>query len=291
MRFKREILLLVTIIMILCACSSNSSQNLIYSSNSSEFGDTGGLSLPIDVNSTTVDIMVVSHIPELNQNEIIKELSRRTGININIITVNESQANLETKKLMGINELPDILCGAIEFEEINSLGIKGTFTPVNKYLNELPNFKRIFVQDEEYSSVFDKYTAADGNLYVFPGYETEKRLDSVMLYRKDIFDKHKIKMWNNHDEFYKTLKQLKEIYPSSTPYISKRKEKIFEDFSLNFGINFPGVHYDSSKNIWVYSATDERCKEMLDFMRKLYTEDLINKDFLTVEESSWSAPN
>ena len=287
MRFKKGVLLLVIVTLILCSCSTDSLNNLIYKTTSDDYGDTGGLSLPIDVNNTKIDIMLVSQVEDLSDKIVIKELSKRTGININIIPVNESQINQETKKFMGTNELPDILCNSITFEEINALGIKGTFTPVNKYLNELPNFKRVFTETDEFSSIFSKYTASDGNLYVFPGYETERRIDNVMLYRKDIFDKHNIKMWENTEEFYETLKKLKKIYPESVPFTVKSKNKFFDELSVSFGIDFPGVYYDNRRNVWIYSSIDDKCKEMLDFVRKLYQEDLIKPDFLTSDEISW----
>jgi len=288
---KKTVCFFISVILIvsMCSCHDEDTSNLIYKTTSEDYGDTGGITLPIDVNNTAVSIMLTSEVSELSDKIVIKELAKRTGLNINIIRVPKSEMAQETKVLLSTNELPDILCDSMELDEINSLGVKGIFVPINKYLNELPNFNRVFVENEEYSNIFDIYTASDDNLYVFPGYENKKRVENVMLYRKDIFEKNNIRMWENSFEFYKALKKLKEIYPDSIPYTTRRKNLLFDDWSLSFGIDFPGLCYDYDKKEWIYSCVDERCKEMLDYIRKLYYEGLIDEDFLTSSEVSWEA--
>ena len=55
------------------------------------------------------------------------------------------------------------------------------------------------------SPIFD-LQSADGKLYMFPTYDINRDVNHGMLYRKDIFDKHGIKMWNSPEEFYNVLK-------------------------------------------------------------------------------------
>lgn len=283
-----SLLTAVSLVLMLCSCNSDIG-NLIYKATSEEYGDTGGLSLPIDVEGTTVSIMLSSAIQDLEDKMVIKELCERTGIDINIINVPSSEMSQETKVLLSTNDLPDILCQPMDIDEINALGVKGTFVPINKYLNELPNFTRVFIENKEYSEVFDTYAASDNNLYIFPGYESQQRAENVMLYRKDVFDKHGVRMWNNKDGFYKALKDLKRLYPDSIPFTSKRGSQLFSDWSLSFGIDFPGPYYDRVKKEWIYSATDERTMDMLDFIRRLYQEGLIDIDFLTISSDAWQA--
>ena len=47
----------------------------------------GGLKLPLDKNGTTIQYMVVSDLTDLNDQLEIKELRRRTGINIDILAM------------------------------------------------------------------------------------------------------------------------------------------------------------------------------------------------------------
>lgn len=288
---KKTLCFIVSVMLIisLCSCGSKNTSNLIYKTTSENYGDTGGISLPVDINNTTISIMLVSEISELSDKIVIKELAERTGLNINIISIPKAEMAQKTKVLLSTNELPDILSNSMELDEINSLGVRGTFVPINKYLNELPNFTRVFVENEEYSDIFDTYTASDSNLYIFPGYESQKLPENVMLYRQDIFDKNNIRMWNNSFSFYRALKELKEIFPDSVGYTTRRQKLLFDDWSLSFDIDFPGLCYDYDKNEWIYSCIDKRCMEMLDYIRKLYHEGLIDEDFLTASEASWEA--
>lgn len=280
-------ILVICLIISASACSFSNSGNLIYNKTSENYGDTGGLPLPIDINNTTISIMVSSQVEDLSGKLVIRELSERTGLDINIISVPASNMAQQTRVLLSTNELPDILNSSVSDSEINNLGVKGTFVPINKYLNELPNFRRIFIEDERYSEAMDIYSASDGNLYMFPMYDFERQFTGGILYRKDIFDKHNIGEWNSPETFYIALKKLKEIYPDSTPYVSKSKNGVFDDWSTSFGIDFPGICYDRQQNKWIYSATDIRCKQMLDYIRKLYQEGLIDPQFLTATPTSW----
>ena len=109
------------------------------------------------------------------------------------------------------------------------------------------------------------------------------------MYRKDIFDKHGIKMWTNNDEFYSALKQLKEIYPDSIPYTSKYGDQIFAKWSPGWGLRAHDAYFDEAEKVWKYSDIDPKYKDMLDFMKKLYDEDLMDPEFLTNTQPAWTA--
>lgn len=286
----RKFAFLISIFIILInftSCGLNSPQKIIYNKSVEDYGNTGGLNLPLDINNTGIDIMLVSETEELSDSLAIKELSKRTGLSVNIINVPQSVALRQTQLTLSTNNLPDIMKTTLSVIEINNLGEKGTFVPVNKYLNELPNFRRVFIEDDSYNFVMDSFAASDNNLYFFPKYEYQKSLTHSFLYRKDIFDKHGIKMWENKDEFYNTLKVLKELYPASSPYISCDEKDIFSKWSLSFGVDFPGMYYNENEKLWKYSGTDPKFIEMLEFMKKLVDEKLIDNNFLTTSSYLW----
>ena len=66
------------------------------------------------------------------------------------------------------------------------------------YLDIVPNFKRTFVDTPENSWVFKSHAATDGKLYGFFGWDWNRDVNvGAVMYRKDIFDKHGIEMWNS----------------------------------------------------------------------------------------------
>lgn len=284
--FKTFISLIITVL-IFTSCASNSYESILFNKSIEDYGNTGGLTLPFDVNNTEIKIMLISDKEELSDSLVVKELSKRTGLNINITNVSTSDASRYTQLLLSTNTLPDIIKTTLDTSEVNSLGEKGIFVSVNKYLAELPNFRRIFIENDTYSSVMDDYTANDNNLYFYPKFDYQKEVTKGFLYRKDIFDKHGLKMWQGKDEFYATLKTLKTLYPDSTPYISESGINILDEWSLSFGIDFPGMFYDFDKEKWIYSGCDARFFEMLQFIKKLYDESLFHKSFLSSNQILW----
>lgn len=253
----------------------------------------GGLDLPLDDKGTTLTVMVASDLSDLNESVGVTELRRRTGINLDLLAVPTATLADKAKVLLASKQnMPDVFYSFFTEDERKEFGKQGAFAAINKYQDELPNFKRIFVdKPEEYGTeVFMKGSVADdGNLYIFPKYDITREVNHGMLYRKDIFDKHNLKMWNSPEEFYETLKKLKELYPDSTPFVSKNMNDIFWHLAPSWGINDLGqLYYNTEEKVWKHSSIDPKVKNMLDYLKKLYDEKLIDPEFLTCTQAVWN---
>src|SRR5690606_21527397 len=127
---------------------------------------------------------------------------------------------------------------------------QGAVTPINNYIDQLPNFKKLYVEENDW--VMKSFSDDGGNVYTWPIYGMQRDVNHGFMYRKDIFDKHDIKPWTNTEEFVAALKKLKEIYPNSYPIASKTKEGIFRDWAYGWGVggyNFPAI-YDEKDGQW-----------------------------------------
>ena len=96
-------------------------------------------------------------------------------------------------------------------------------------------------------------------------------------------------MWNNPEEFYNTLKKLKELYPNSTPYTTKSGDGIFKALSVSWGMEAYQPYYNEEKGEWFYTDVQPEYKEMLDFIKKCYDEGLIDPEFLTNTQATWTS--
>ena len=253
----------------------------------------GGLKLPLDEDGTTIQYLVVSDLTDLNEQAAIKELRRRTGINIDILAMPASVYNQKAMMLIAAKEsMPDIMNNSYNQGMRNDLGMQGAFVAVNKYADILPNFKKIFIDEaEERGTTLPMRAgiAADGNLYYFPKYDTERDVNHGMLYRKDIFDKHGLKMWNSPEELYDVLKKLKELYPASTPFVSKNGAGIVYKLIQSYGIpDFGRLFFDENDGKWKQSVIDQRLKDLLDMLKKMYDDGLIDPEFITTTQSAWT---
>ncbi len=280
--------LFLTVCLLFTACAeSKSIISFIYPDRNVNYGDTGGLTLPLDGNHTKISILIASEQTNLSNKLVVQELSARTGLDIDIMEVPASSIQEKVKVMLSTNDMPDIVNSSFRLDEINQLGSQRIFASVNKYINELPNLKRYFVDDKENSRIFHSFTSQDNQLYVFPKFEFRREVDRGFFYRKDIFDACHIPAWSNTEEFYQAMKKLKELYPVSAPYASGSQTQIFEDWSAGWGIRFPGAHYNAETDSFRYSATEAKAKEMLDFMAQLYQEGLLDEEFLTCSEENW----
>ena len=288
---KRVLIFLLFLlpVMGMSSCSGLRDEVGILYQEAKDYGDTGGLSLPIDIHHNQISILVPSEYHDLGDKLVMKELSKRTGLELHIISTPTANLAQKTRTLLASNELPDILNSSLAITELNNLGVKGIFAPVNQYFSDLPNFNRLFIRDEERNQQLESLIAKDGNLYSFPRFDYEREVKDGFFYRKDLFEAHGIPLWSDPQGFYHALKQLKELYPDSHPYVSKLKNEVFSAWATGWGIDFPGMFYDQEEKRWRYSGTDPRFYEMLLFMRSLYREQLIADDFLISTPVSWEA--
>ena len=248
--------------------------------------NTGGLKLPLDTDDTVITTVVSSEY-NLNESYFAESIRKATGINFQIESSPSSTTTQKLRVLIAGGDLPDIMPMIGTIDDMNDLGMQGAFEPVTPYIDKLPNFKSIFVDGEE-SWVMKSYQATDKNIYLIPGYDYNRAVNHGMLYRKDIFDKHGIKMWNNLDEFYEVLKKLKELYPDSTPFVSKNAEGIVGKLGTGWGLVNEDMFYNEETGVWRYSDTQPETKEILDLLKKLYTEGLLDVEFLTCTQAAWT---
>ena len=288
---KKTLCLLMALVMVtgmLAGCGNGETiTSEVYDPNI-KVGDTGGLELPLTKEAMTMQWQVISTDTTVNDSWFMDKLRGITGVDVQLNIMQSSTVNEKLQAIIASGDLPDIIGSIPADEQAIDLAMQGAFASVEDYMDKLPNFKKTFVDNEENNWIFDSYKAPDGKLYGYYGYDWNRDVNHTFMYRKDIFDKHEIKMWNNPDEFYQALKKLKEIYPDSTPYVSKMVDGIFTRWSAGWGVVAHNAYYDEAEKVWKYTDTDPKYKNMLDFMKKLYDEGLIDPEFLTATQQAWT---
>ena len=142
----------------------------------------------------------------------------------------------------------------------------------------------------------DKYA-----LYILPNVDTEGKMFSAptsgfessggqhaWLYRKDIFDKHNLKVPTNADELYEVCKQLKALYPNSYPFCMR-------DLVSKIGIMGPAFdgyweldyYYDYETETWKHGVLEDTAIETLTFFKKFIDEGLMPPNAVNIAPSEW----
>lgn len=271
-------------------CGNNNQSSSEFYNPDIKVGDTGGLKLPLTNSNDKIVWSVCSSNNNLNDSFVVKRLREVTGVNLELMIFPSSTQKEKLNVLAAANDLPDIVGNGIDAEFADDLCNQGAFAAVSDYLDIVPNFKKIFVDNEKNNWIFKSYAAADGKLYGLYGYDWAREINTgVTMYRKDVFDKHGIELWNSTEGFYQALKKLKELYPSSTPYTIKSGDAIFRTWSLSWGMKAQETYYEEADGKWYFTDVQPEYKEMLDFMKKCYNEGLIDAEFLTNTQPQWTS--
>ncbi len=283
-----SMLLIVCMVIGISACGNNSGKssnaNLSY-----EIGDTGGLTVPFG-NGEEIRYLGINQT-QSTSTYIFDKLSEITGLNVKLESVPVSSFAEKIQVVVASKNLPEIIGDGITngIYGLNDLAAQGAFAAVNDHIDSMPNFKRLFGEGAEDNWIFKSYAASDGKLYGLPLYDTSRDVNHGVLYRKDIFDKYGIEMWNSTEEFYQALKTLKEKEPDSVPLSSKTGDALINAYSTSWGIVGYDMYFNEEEKVWKYSDTDSAMKDMLDFLKKLYNEGLIDPEFLTCTQADWTS--
>ncbi|MFE6167801.1 extracellular solute-binding protein [Viridibacillus arvi] len=286
---------------ILGACSSEEGTTG-KSENVENVNKTG---MPITKEKIEVDGFGAKFFASQDWNKLMlwDEYSKKSNIEVNWKTV-QVEALVEKRNLMlAAGDYPELFfAAAFPKTDLIKYGKQGVFLPLNDYIDEYaPNFKKIM---EEYPSVKQGVTMADGNIYGFPAIYDPK-FESLQVgtpwIREDWLKKLGLKEPETTDELYTVLKAFKEKDPNGNGkadeigFGSGYNIAPFIDYLRgSFGLNKQGVmnknldFKEGTEEFRFVPATDEY-KEILKYLNKLYTEGLINKDVFSTEPQKFAA--
>lgn len=179
-------------------------------------------------------------------------------------------------------DLPDLM-----YMERNSrahkAGQDGFLLDMNLHMDKMPNLKKWL---DENPDVYNHVIDSEGALYYLPTTGAFPKLDSMFLYREDIFKKHNLASPKTYDELLEVMRKLKELYPDSFPLLfSANGSGIMGAMSSQFG-TYSGSQswgYDEATKDWVFGPSTEQYKKMVEFIATAYKEKLIPTDFITLD--------
>lgn len=214
-----------------------------------------------------------------------KEMLRRTNIKYNFQPVSNNDYADKFRTTLVSGDYPDIMI--VQNKEHIRNGIsEGLFFDFSPYLDQMPNFvNAIQMVPDGMKNVKED----NGSIYYVPRIKTSSAATTRSLdYRKDIFDQHGLSLGGTFEQFYRTLEQLKTLYPESTPLMSCIGTGIIDNM---FGYLFEtpyAIGYDYwNTQQYIYGPITDNYKAMLIYLNKLFAEGLLNKDFLTCSRTDF----
>ena len=186
--------------------------------------------------------------------------------------------------------LPDLL-HITQKKMVDQNANMGALLAFDDNLDKLPNYEKFLktLSETEAKDVVDTHRCADGKIYNAPAYGTQTINNArAWMYRKDIFEKHNLKIPETYDEIYEVCKQLKQLYPDSYPLCFRNgftqirmmgpQWKPYHSFD---------VYYDFNNKEWKYGATDPVTRDMVEWLSMMREEGLAPPNMVDIKTKEW----
>ncbi|TBL70734.1 extracellular solute-binding protein [Paenibacillus thalictri] len=220
------------------------------------------------------------------------EAEKRTGVHIDWELI--PQANLEEKKnlLLASGTYPDAFYGGgISTQDLINYGEQGVFIPLNDLIDKYaPNFKKVA---QAHPEIIKGLTAPDGKIYSLPKISINPThlLGTKLYINQKWLDALGLQMPKTTDELYQVLKAFKEKDPNKNGQadeipISNDITGVYRSIAGAYGLNnrgqsHPYVDYDENAKKLRFIPMDPKYKEVMEYLRKLYAEGLIDPEIFT----------
>lgn len=297
--FKRKVMLLVTfllpLILLLAGCNTQSSKSEGVKGDLKNLNKSG---FPIVKKKVKLNFLAPSQpTPDWNNVLVFNEYEKMTNMDIKWTMVSSDGIKEKTNLMLNSGDYPDAFHSAgLTSQDLIKYGGQGILIPLNDLIDKYaPNVQRLL---KKYPDVKKGLTMPDGKIYSFPRiYDpeyTSVRMNWKLWLDKDDLDKLKMKEPLTLEEFYRYLKAVKTQDPNGNGKADEIPLFVTGDTNLinilkgsfglgNRGISHPYVDADPKTGKPRFIPTDPRYKEMLEYINKLYKEDLINHDLYTVK--------
>ena len=217
---------------------------------------------------------------------VFRELGKKFNIEWDLSSAPGSEYDSKLSVILASGDIPDIM---LLVNQGNSRvaqwgDVDGYFLDLGPHLAKMPHLLSNFlsvIPDGIKNSMTDT-----GAIYSTGNYKTSTadNFSQGFSYRKDIFDKHGMTPGNTFDAFYENLKQLKTLYPDTSPFsvpggsdwLITYSSPLFET-GIGYGgkpVLPTGVYYDfwGTPPRYAEGGTGENYRTMLQFLHRLYAE-------------------
>lgn len=302
MKKNKLILLLTVFLLFMGACSNTNNKDTTEPSNE-ELENLNKTGFPIVDETITLDFFG-GNGPftkvDWKDMPIWKKYAEDTNIDINWEVVSsESLGEKRNLKIAG-GDLPDAFYASwLGAQDVMKYGESGVFIPLNDLIDEYaPNLKGIF---EESPEVKKALTFPDGNIYSMPtiqGFDS-MRFGGKPWINKDFLEALDMEAPQTTEEFYEYLKAVKEKGPNGNgeadeiPYGARNIDELISwirgSFGLGQGVKAGNVDLDPDTGDMRFYPIVDDYREMLEYVNKLFSEGLIEKNIFSIEPDQYLA--
>lgn len=219
----------------------------------------------------------------------------KLGVDLSVTELAEFESNMKT---MLAEQKPPELMYINNYTHTNwaSYALDGAYINFMDYMDQMPNVKA-YLADPKNEANVAKFQYSETEMYALPIGGDGDSTARAFLYRKDIFEKNNIELPTNQEEFIACLRQLKEIYPDSYPFIMRSLNgtniqgaqalgHLFGASHVNRGLYGTFLVLDDDGKYYM-AQTSQAYKEIAEFIVDLTKEGLMHPSSMTVDTAGW----
>lgn len=267
---KKRVILVVIAITIAASsfigCSATPASNSIPGADSDRESKEGTVKLTVCLPDTQWGS---SRDNEL-QKDVIKELEGKTNIKLNCIIPPQGSYKEKVNILVSSGDIPDVFRVFQAMVSLPGFAARGQIMPLDDYIKKSQVLSKID------KSLYD-YISVDGRIYYLP---KDVPLTKNIWLRKDVTEKYGVKLpvSASTEQFYTEMKKLAgtEVIPLSLPKFMDNLRFFYTPFGV-----YDGIYLKDGKYVDGFQVPD--VKEALEYIRKLYREGIIEREFITNE--------
>ncbi|MFG2551194.1 extracellular solute-binding protein [Streptomyces sp. NPDC048581] len=222
-----------------------------------------------------------------------KEVTKRTGITIKPLDVPLADYEKKRSVLIGAGDAPFLIPKTYHPSEVAFVS-SGAILAVSDYVHLMPNFqdkvKRWRLEPE-----LDSIRQSDGNYYLLPGLHEKAKSGYSLSFRTDVLDKHGLTLPTSWDEVYDVLKALKTEYPDKYPWTDRWSTNtpfpcgalfsyLGQSYGVKAGWTYNNLTFDTKAGKFVFNATTDSYRQMVEYLRKLVAEKLLDPESFTQQD-------
>ncbi|RAV15336.1 extracellular solute-binding protein [Paenibacillus contaminans] len=223
------------------------------------------------------------------------EYAKQTNVKVNFQFIPFESLTEKRNLALANGDYPDAFYSArVPAADLMKYGSQGVFLKLNDYLDTYaPNLKKLM---DKHPDLRKALTMPDGNIYSFPSFYSPEFLPMLigtpLWVKQEWLDKLNMKEPQTTEELYNYLKAVKSTdlngngQADEIPYSGTGIGPLMDQIMGAWGVGTRGlghkhVDVDPKTNELRFYRLSDNFKGVLEYVRKLYAEGLIDKDVFT----------
>lgn len=208
-------------------------------------------------------------------NHIIRIVEELANVDLEVTKPEYMDFKTKFNLMMSSGEVLDIVHASFP-EDVKKYGREGAFIALDDIIAKSPTLS-VFHTEKDLNTT----RADDGKLYALFARQEPSADHGGFVVRLDLIDKfNQGKTPATPDDWYELAKKVKQEYPDSTPFSSQGNLNFMTMFFSSYGVTAGGWQLTNEGKV-ISSFESPNLKKAVEFYRKLYSEGLIDPDFIT----------